>query len=282
MGTEKRERQKANREQRHHDEARAARASGVKRNVLRWSVGIVVAIAAVVFIAWIGGAFDSDDEGDVATIDDSTPTDTTPVETTPTDTTPDTTNPDLGPTECAPADGSAEKQQEFNEYPPMCIDEAKAYSADMVTNFGDLTIELFADRAPLTVNSFVNLTRYHYFDDTQCHRAIPSFVVQCGDPTATGTGGPGYRFEDELPEEGEYIVGSVAMANSGPDTNGSQFFLITGENGVALPPNFTLFGQVTDGLDTTLVDLDAVSNPDNNGVPPLEEIIIESVTITES
>ena len=113
----------------------------------------------------------------------------------------------------------------------------------------------------MTVNNFVVLARYHYFDNTICHRAIPSFAVQCGDPTGTGTGGPGYSFADELPAAGSYKVGSIAMANSGPDTNGSQFFIITGANGVALPANYTLFGEVTDGLDTTVKALDALGNP---------------------
>ena len=183
---------------------------------------------------------------------------------------------------CPAADGSAEQQQEFGAYPPTCIDVTSSYTAEIVTNFGSITVELDPARAPLAVNSFVTLARYHYFDDTECHRAIPGFVVQCGDPTATGTGGPGYRFPDELPDEGEYEIGSLAMANSGPDTNGSQFFIVTGEAGAALPPQYSLFGQVTDGLDTTLPALDAVANPESNGVPPLEQIVIESVTITES
>ena len=124
----------------------------------------------------------------------------------------------------------------------------------------------------------------NYFDNTVCHRAIPAFAVQCGDPTGSGGGGPGYSFADELPATGSYKVGSIAMANSGPDTNGSQFFIITGASGVALSADYTLFGQVTDGLDTTVKALDALGNPDQaaNGVPPLEQIIIESVTITES
>jgi cyclophilin family peptidyl-prolyl cis-trans isomerase len=164
----------------------------------------------------------------------------------------------------------------------MCIDSARTYTERVVTNLGALTINLDPVRAPLTVNSFVTLARYKYFDATQCHRAIPGFVVQCGDPTATGTGGPGYSFADELPEAGDYKIGSVAMANSGPNTNGSQFFLISGLDGAALPPKYSLFGMVTDGLATTLTILDAFGNPDNNGVPPLAEIRIESVTITES
>ena len=108
--------------------------------------------------------------------------------------------------------------------------------------------------------------------------------MQCGDPTGTGSGGPGYSFADELPAAGSYKIGSIAMANSGPATNGSQFFVVTGANGVALPPDFTLFGQVTDGLDTTVKALNALGNPDQlaNGVPPVEQIIVQSVTITET
>lgn len=183
---------------------------------------------------------------------------------------------------CPAADGSAEQQREFTEYPPTCIDVTKTYTAEIVTNKGSLTVELDAKAAPLAVNSFVTLARYHYFDATECHRIIPNFVAQCGDPTATGTGGPGYSFDDELPEAGKYAIGSLAMANSGPDTNGSQFFIITGDDGVALPPSYTLFGTVTEGLDTTVPALDKAGNPENNGVPPLETVTIESVTITES
>lgn len=186
--------------------------------------------------------------------------------------------------DCPAPDGSSDKQQEFEEYPPTCIDVTKTYTAEIVTNKGTLVAELDPEQAPVAVNNFVVLARYHYFDDTECHRAIPDFMVQCGDPTATGSGGPGYRFGDELPGAGEYQIGSLAMANSGADTNGSQFFIITGPNGQALPPQYSLFGQVTEGIDDTLPALDALGNDDPaaNGVPPLEPIIIESVTITES
>ncbi len=184
--------------------------------------------------------------------------------------------------DCPAADGSSEKTQEFTEYPPTCIDVTKTYTAEIVTNLGAMTVELYADKAPLTVNSFVTLARYHYFDGISCHRIIPQFVAQCGDPTGTGSGGPGYEFADELPASGEYQIGSLAMANSGPDTNGSQFFIITGPNGAGLPPSYSLFGMVTKGLDTTVPALDAVGNPEGNGVPPLEPVTIESVTITES
>jgi cyclophilin family peptidyl-prolyl cis-trans isomerase/FKBP-type peptidyl-prolyl cis-trans isomerase len=183
--------------------------------------------------------------------------------------------------DCPATDGSETQQREFGEYPPTCIDVTKTYTAEIVTNLGELTVELYADRAPITVNSFVTLAWYKYFDGITCHRIIPSFVAQCGDPTGTGSGGPGYEFADELPAAGEYQIGSLAMANAGPNTNGSQFFIITGDQGVSLPPDYTLFGMVTEGLDTTVPALDAVGNPDG-GVPPLEEVTIESITITES
>jgi cyclophilin family peptidyl-prolyl cis-trans isomerase len=296
VGTEKRERQKANRALKQQAEIRQARASKMKRNALRITLGIAVALLAVVGIAWLGGSFDDDDEtitgADPLSTDldqfgeSSLPTDSLPatipaVETTLSRALP---APPADPSECPAADGSAPQQREFTAAPPLCIDPAKSYSALVTTNHGDFTVELDPVAAPITVNNFVFLARNHYFDDTICHRIIPGFVVQCGDPTGTGSGGPGYAIPDELPAAGAYQIGSLAMANSGPDTGGSQFFVISGEDGAALPPNYSLFGQVTAGLDDTVVALDALGNPDPaaNGVPPLEEVRIESVTITES
>jgi cyclophilin family peptidyl-prolyl cis-trans isomerase len=195
---------------------------------------------------------------------------------------PPTLAPMADPSECPEPDGSSEQQQELTDYPPTCIDVTKAYTAEIETNMGPLTVELYPATAPLAVNSFVTLARYHYFDGIDCHRIIPQFVAQCGDPTGTGSGGPGYEFADELPEAGAYQIGSLAMANAGPNTNGSQFFIITGPNGAALPPDYTLFGKVTDGLETTVPKLDAAGNPESNGVPPLQPVTIESITITES
>jgi len=189
-----------------------------------------------------------------------------------------------GAGDCPPVDGSATQQREFADAPQLCIDPTKSYLATFDTTQGQFTVRLLADRAPGTVNNFVSLARWKYFDGTQCHRVIEDFVVQCGDPTATGSGGPGYSFADELPGLGEYKVGSLAMANSGPNTNGSQFFIITGTNGASLPPQYSLFGEVVDGLDTTVAAMAALFNPDPaaNGVPPAGEIVLKSVTITES
>ena len=145
-----------------------------------------------------------------------------------------------------PFDGSAPKQQQFSEPPEMGIDTSKRYTATMDTSMGELVIALDALKAPNTVNSFVFLALHHYFDGIIFHRIINGFVCQGGDPTGTGRGGPGYRFEDELPRPGEYEIGSVAMANAGPNTNGSQFF-ITHVPCPHLDGNHTVFGKVTSG-----------------------------------
>jgi len=175
------------------------------------------------------------------------------------------------------ADGSSEKRQSFPEVPPMIIDSAKTYEATMVTDKGTLEILLDPLTAPVTVNNFVFLARWHYFDGIIFHRVIPGFVLQGGDPTGTGTGGPGYRFNDELPKPGRYELGSLAMANAGPNTNGSQFFVISGPDGMRLPPLYSLFGKVVSGLDVvqTINDLGSGSGR------PSEVVTIQSVTITE-
>jgi peptidylprolyl isomerase len=159
----------------------------------------------------------------------------------------------------------------------MCIDVQRHYGAAMVTTKGTLTVALDAAVAPRTVNNFVFLARYHYFDGIFFHRVIPGFVLQGGDPTGSGTGGPGYRFDDELPRAGRYELGSLAMANAGPNTNGSQFFVISGPDGMRLPPLYSLFGKVVKGLDV-VSQIDALGTRSGK---PKERVTIESVTITE-
>jgi peptidylprolyl isomerase len=168
-------------------------------------------------------------------------------------------------TPCPNPDGSSPKQQSFDGLPPMCIDRTKRYTAHMVTSKG-------------TVNNFIFLARYHYYDGIVFHRIIPGFVLQGGDPTGTGTGGPGYRFSDELPAPGRYELGSLAMANAGPDTNGSQFFVISGPSGIRLPPQYSLFGKVVAGMDVVAA-VDAVGTQSGT---PTERVTIESVTISEA
>jgi cyclophilin family peptidyl-prolyl cis-trans isomerase len=162
--------------------------------------------------------------------------------------------------------------------PEMTIDPDRRYTAEMVTSHGSMTIALDPMAAPKTVNSFVFLARQGFYDGVVFHRIIPGFVLQGGDPTGTGTGGPGYKFEDELPPPGRYELGSLAMANAGPDTNGSQFFVISGPDGMRLPPQYSLFGKVVGGTDV-IASIDAVGT---RGGTPRERVVIESVTITES
>jgi peptidylprolyl isomerase len=176
-----------------------------------------------------------------------------------------------------PFDGSAPKKQKFPEAPEMGIDPEKRYTATMSTSMGDLVIALDAVRAPKTVNNFVFLALNHYYDGVIFHRIINGFVCQGGDPTGTGTGGPGYKFADELPKPGQYEIGSLAMANAGPNTNGSQFFLISGPSGAQLPPAYSLFGKVVKGLE--IVD-EMQRVPTGSGDKPKTDVVINSVTIS--
>ncbi len=201
--------------------------------------------------------------------------------TAPPDTEPETSLDEATPSRfpCPPAQGAAERTTQFSEAPPFCIDPDATITAVIETNRGSFTMELFPNRAPITVNSFVFLARNRFYEGVSFHRIIPGFVIQGGDAVGDppGTGGPGYTFIDELPEAGEYAIGSVAMANAGPDTNGSQFFIVTGENGVALPPQWSIFGEITDGLD---VVFDIESTGTDSGAPT-EETVMLSVTVTE-
>jgi cyclophilin family peptidyl-prolyl cis-trans isomerase len=176
------------------------------------------------------------------------------------------------------ADGTSPQRRHFDAEPPMCIDPAKRYTATMTTSKGKMVIALDAAAAPRTVNNFVFLARWHYFDGIIFHRIIPGFVIQGGDPEGSGRGGPGYRFTDELPKPGRYSVGSLAMANAGPDTNGSQFFIISGPDGAALPPLYSLFGAVVAGADV-VTSIDAVGSRSGS---PRESVVIESVVVAES
>ncbi|HTW05942.1 MAG TPA: peptidylprolyl isomerase [Acidimicrobiales bacterium] len=181
------------------------------------------------------------------------------------------------PVNCPAPDGTSPKAQHFDGPPPMCIDVNHRYSAEMVTSKGTIVLALDAIGAPLTVNNFVFLARYHYYDGIVFHRVIPGFVLQGGDPLGNGTGGPGYRFADELPRPGRYELGSLAMANSGPNTNGSQFFIISGSAGVSLPPKYSLFGKAVKGLDVVTA-IDAIGTSSGK---PTERVVIESVTVAE-
>ncbi|WP_206537618.1 peptidylprolyl isomerase [Ilumatobacter nonamiensis] len=205
-----------------------------------------------------------------------------PEESAPVDDIEESETPAASAEDCPPVDGTDTVTQQFDAEPPFCLDPDTTYSAVLTTSSGDVTIEFDQDAAPLAVNSFVFLARNNYFDDTICHRVVADFVVQCGDPTGTGTGGPGYLFDDELPAPGSYEVGSVAMAHiPQPDTNGSQFFIISGPSGVALPPEYSLFGQVPDESLPVVDAMNALAPTDGSQVPT-EEIRILDVEIIES
>jgi len=180
---------------------------------------------------------------------------------------------------------------QFSGPPPMKIDPQKTYIATMVTSCGTIEIELDPKTAPQTVNSFVFLANNGYFDGQYIHRIDTSIdVLQGGDPTGTGSGGPGYVIPDELQGGEQYGPGVFAMANAGPNTGGSQFFIITGDNGHNLDsnPNYTVFGHVTSGLDVAqriqklpIKDPAAAQQGDISGQAPLQAVYFDSVTITE-
>ena len=279
VGTDKRKRQKQNRDSRRDQVTRQVQQGKMRKR------GTQIAVVVLLVVALVGFVFATGNNSDDTAITE-TGVDTTEVlddETTDEAATENAAF-EFGTSECPPSDGSTDQRREFADAHQLCIDLTKSYTANFDTNQGSFTVQLLPERAPGTVNNFVSLARWKYFDGTKCHRVIEDFVVQCGDPTATGTGSPGYSFADELPGAGEYTIGSLAMANSGPNTNGSQFFIITGNNGASLPPSYTLFGQVTSGLDTAIAAMAALFNPDPaaNGVPPAGEIVLKSVTISEA
>ncbi len=161
----------------------------------------------------------------------------------------------------------------------MQIDPSKSYTATIETSKGTMRAELFANEAPKTVNNFVFLARENFYQNVPFHRIIKNFMVQTGDPTGTGTGGPGYEFEDEpIAASRSYERGTLAMANAGPNTNGSQFFIV--HQDYPLPKNYTIFGKLTEGLET----LDAIANTPTTGAEgstPTEEVLITNVAIEE-
>jgi cyclophilin family peptidyl-prolyl cis-trans isomerase len=173
-------------------------------------------------------------------------------------------------------------KQQWSQAPAMTIDTTKTYSATIRTSEGDITVNLLAQDAPKTVNNFVFLAREGFYDGAPFHRVIDGFMIQTGDPTGTGTGGPGYRFADE-PVKRRYTRGTVAMANAGPNTNGSQFFIVHGQD-VGLPPNYTIFGEVTDGQD--VVDKIATApvrrSPSGEQSQPVNLVRIEGVDVSEA
>ena len=169
----------------------------------------------------------------------------------------------------------------YDSMPEMNIDISKKYSAVIKTSMGDMSIEFFTEDAPLTVNNFINLSRDGYYDNVIFHRVISGFMIQGGDPSGTGHGEmgkfPGYKFEDELNNQRPYDKGILAMANAGPDTNGSQFFIMHVD--YPLPYQYTIFGFVTEGLDV----IDKIASVETgDGDKPINDVVIETIEVKEN
>jgi len=288
MPSEKRARQRAQREVRRAQEQKTAKKKALIRRTGFIALGAVVVVGS----AWLIFKPSSPSTTTTTTTQPST---STTLPNTPSTTTTTSSNATYAAAQAAanakavaagcPKDPTARANTlQWSNQPAITIDTARTYIATVTTTAGTFTINLDAKQAPATVNNFVFLARQGFYHCVNFHRVIPDFVVQGGDPTGTGTGGPGYAVTpDEYPKAAanpalQYPIGSVAMANSGPGTNGSQFFIVTGVIGEGLPPQYTLFGQVKTGLDTVNT-ISGYGTP--QGTPPnvIERML--SVTIAE-
>lgn len=183
-------------------------------------------------------------------------------------------------TPCPPAEGTSKRVEKFAGPPPDCLDPNATYTAKFSTTKGDFTATLDPKRAPKSVNNFVVLARYHFYDSVPFHRIVPGFVIQAGDGDGPpwGNNDLGYTIPDELPKSSsEYVDYSLAMANSGPNTNASQFFVVLPGGGAQLQPNYSLFGQVTEGRQV----VDAIGKLGDTQQQPTEAVVIKRVTIDE-
>ena len=268
MPDPKRERQRQNRQAGRAAQLEAAKQARRKQSTIRAVVGLVL----IVGLAALGAAvLGRDDKKPKASSGSTTTTTAAAASST-------TENPALAAVKCndtKPADNP--NRPTFTTAPPMSIDPAKKYTATIETSCGKITADLDAKGAPKTVNNFVFLAQKKFFDGLTWHRVVKGFVIQGGDPQGTGSGGPGYQFEDELPQDG-YKLGSLAMANSGANTNGSQFFIVTGPDGTQLPNKYSRFGMVTGGLEVAQ-KLESFADENQKPTRPL---YILSITIAVS
>jgi cyclophilin family peptidyl-prolyl cis-trans isomerase len=165
----------------------------------------------------------------------------------------------------------------------MQLESDKTYTATLETNYGSMDVVFYPEDAPNTVNNFVSLAKDGYYDGTPFHRVINGFMIQGGDPTGTGMGGPGYKFSDEKVVK-DYEPGTLAMANAGPNTNGSQFFICHADLKGRLPKNYTIFGKVTKGLDVVDKIANVQVRTSSSGEPssPVEPVILQKVTVNEA
>ncbi len=275
MPTEKRERQREGRLAR-QEELRLAQQKAKQRRQIIIAVVVVVVLGGIFYLVTKNGSSNKSVSTSGTTLTTKVGTSTTTA----------AGSPVSVPVIAAPAgascpatDGSSPHYTKFTAAPGNCIDATKTYTVTMTTDAGVITVKLDPVAAPKTVNNFVFLAGYHFFDGTAFHRVIPDFVDQGGDPTGTGSGGPGYQFADELPKAGAYKAGSLAMANSGANTNGSQFFIVASDNGgTQLQPNYSLFGQVTGGMDVvSKINMDG----DTSGTPKVvHKIVTATVAVS--
>ncbi len=174
------------------------------------------------------------------------------------------------------------EQQEIvnNPTPPMTLDKTKTYTAVLKTTEGEISVQLNASVVPITVNNFVTLAKKGFYNNTIFHRVIKGFMIQGGDPKGDGTGGPGYTFEDE-PFEGGYTRGTIAMANAGPDTNGSQFFIM--HQDYELPPNYTIFGKVIRGIEVVdkIAEAQVSTSATGESSTPVNPVKVTTIEIIE-
>ncbi len=277
MGTEKRARQK----ELHRSRLEAARAAEQRRQrtarFVRFGLIALLAVGLAVFVSVITG----DDDSDVADSTDTTvPTSDEPVAAELKG--PGAGSSIIGDTPCPAADGTSARTTVFEKAPPMCIDPSKTYTATFETTEGTFVAALDAQAAPQTVNNFVVLARYHFYDGIPFHRIVPDFVIQAGDPSDVpdGTGGPGYTIEEEPPADQKYEKYDLAMAKTqAPRSTGSQFFVVTGDtSALDASPTYSLFGKVVEGTDV----VDAIGAKEVAGDAPTEQINIVKVTISES
>lgn len=284
MGTEKRQRQKEGRQARLAEQQTTTRRDQRRRRFVTAVVVSIVIFAVLVLISQGGTDGNKDDTAGQAA-SSTTSTTEAPGSTTTTPAQPVAFQYGSGP--CPPAEAPSPPVRTFAAAPQRCIAEGVDYTAVMTTSEGAFTVDLAEKASPGTVNNFVVLARHGYYQGAPFHRVIKGFVVQGGDPVGQppGSGGPGYTIPDELPSAGSYQVGTVAMANKynpqsgqGRNTSGSQFFVITGDQGTALPPDYPVLGQVTEGMDV-VQRLEATAAEGSQ--TPVAPAVLESVEIIE-
>jgi cyclophilin family peptidyl-prolyl cis-trans isomerase len=236
---------------------------------------LLALLLATLALLAAGCGGDDDEASDTGSFDTGTTTETAPATGT---TGTDTTEAPAGA--CTRVDAPAPREAGGADAPEGELDDGKTYSLVFDTNCGSFTVELDQETAPETAASLVSLARAGYYDNTIFHRIVPGFVIQGGDPTQTGTGGPGYQTVDPPPPDGTYTYGTVAMAKTAaeqPGTSGSQFFVVTAPD-AQLPPEYAIIGTISDGLEV----IDAIGLLGDAEQRPTQTVLIEKVTVSES